>query len=144
MTATISVPVPPTVCDCGHPPTVLPAGSIGTGYGRALDGKTFCYECGAERMRQHFRDAKYGDEPIVAYVNDYMLSQPGVHPNDSRDIEIIDWPGSVMGKGYITRASFGVGGRRHYVVVKIEGRVWHGKYYPQAHELVRLRLYKDQ
>ena len=141
--STISVPVPITVCDCGHPPT--PTAGIGTGYGRhSVTMRTMCYDCCTERDRQAFRNAKYGDPPIYAYVRDPSLKLPGVHPDDSRKIEIINWPGAVLGRGYITRATRGLGGPRHQVVATIEGRNWHGRWYPRAGDYTGLRLYKEQ
>lgn len=141
--STISVPVPVIVCDCGHPPTQTTG--IGTGYARRVeDDKTLCYDCAAEEQRQEFRDAKFGDA-LVAYVNDYTLRENGVNPNDSRKIEITTWPGGVLGRGYLTPASHQpVGGRMHGAVVTIEGRTWHGRYYPHAQDCITLRLYKNQ
>ena len=140
---TISVPVPVTVCDCGHPPTQT--AGIGTGYARDSHGKSMCYDCAAEAERREFRLAKFGDPPMFAYVHDYTLKNPGVSPLDSRKVEITSWPGSVLGRGYITaRTHGGFGAPMHTVVATIEGRTWHGRYYPQAGDYVRLRLYKNQ
>lgn len=132
----------PEVCDCGHPPT--PTSGIGTGYARKLDDSTMCYDCAGEAERQRFRDAVYGDQ-VYAYVKPMLdLSQPGTHPDDIRRIEIIDWPGHVLGSGYVGAPTWGLGGKVQYAVVTIEGRRWHGRYYRNAGDYIGLRLYKEQ
>ena len=40
--------------DCGHQPSKH--GKIDTGYGQDREGKTYCYECCAERDKQEMRD----------------------------------------------------------------------------------------
>ena len=144
MTTTISVSVPVVVCDCGHPPT--PNSGIGTGYAQSSStGKTMCYDCASEAERQEYRDAKYGDPPLLAYVRDYTLRENGVSPLDERKVELITWPGGLLGKGFVTkRTSGGFGSVMHTVVATIEGRTWYGRYYPHAGDYTRLRLYKDQ
>lgn len=64
----------PTVCDCGHPPS--PHGEPTTGYGTDLDGKTYCYDCCADRERQRMIETGkatlyYARRPDGWFVTDW-------------------------------------------------------------------------
>lgn len=117
----------PVMLDCGHMST--PSG-LASGYARKLDNTTLCYECAAELDRETVREG--GD--LWAYVRKL----------DYREIEIITWPGIVLGHGRIGAPTPMLGGRCQFAVVTIEGVRMHGRHYPNAGDYIHLRPYKDQ
>jgi hypothetical protein len=70
------------ILDCGH--SVSPHSSITTGYGLDSEGKTYCYDCCANRERQHMRDK--GKTCL------YLVK------NDAGSYELTDWPGQLRFK----------------------------------------------
>lgn len=120
------------ICDCGHWST--PDG-LAAGYARGQDDdKTMCYQCAANVDLEYARTMTPADPPLFAYVK----------PLSGQVVAITTWPGLVIGRGYATPVTHGLGGPRQYVVATIGERKFHGRHYPDAGDYVRLRPYKTK
>jgi hypothetical protein len=117
----------PELLDCGHLST--PDG-LAAGYASKTDDTRICYECAADEDRARVRDG----QDLWAYVR--LL--------DGRKVEIITWPGIVLGTGHLGTPTLMRGGRCRFFSGTVAGVQMHGRHYPDAGQYIRLRPYKDQ
>lgn len=102
----------PTLCDCGHAPSAH--GTCDTGYGYDTNGRTYCYDCCAERDIEYMRT----HDKIGAYLS-----------GDGRTVS--NWPGRPLAR--VTREAvrmmrgFGGSHERTFVrAVAADGTRWYG------------------
>lgn len=111
--------------DCGHPPTSLPSGSIGTGYSRSSEG-TMCYSCGDD----HVRELMKTEDQLFAYMSQTQT-------------RLITWSGGDLGRiegRKITR------NRRMIIawVTDCHGQRWIGRGSAQNGDYLKLRRLKGK
>ena len=96
--------------DCGHAPTKTEG--MGTGYGRNVEGKTFCYDCSTEADKEIIRKR----EMFYAYVS-----------TDGKSIT--NWPGRKLMRVTAHWTGEGFWGyKTHYFnAVAEDGSEWYGK-----------------
>lgn len=110
--------------DCGHEPTKMEEGSLGTGVAHNVDGTTSCYNCAT----QWIKDSAVAHGKTWAYVS-----------SDGK--RIITWNGDFLG-GILSR---NVSGYKAYYRAKLwDGTLWYGQGPSESGTYVSLRRYKNQ
>lgn len=121
-------------CDCGHDST--PDG-FASGYAVRDDGTTLCYQCAADEDLARLTQLQPGDDPVFAYIRG-----PLPEPHSRVAVEIVTWPGIVLGKGTVGRA--GKYDTQMRVECTIGGRRFWGRTPTHNGNYTRLRPYADQ
>ena len=104
--------------DCGHQ-------EFESRYGIALDGKTYCYDCCAEREKQYMWET---GEAVL-----YLVQRGG-------EYYVIDWPGRLsIPVGQISKGKHNWAGTRYDVWFNFEGTEWHGVQYGESTQLCHCR-----
>jgi hypothetical protein len=113
--------------DCGHAPS--PCSSVTTGYGRDQDGRTYCYECCADRDRADMQE--------TGRATLYLVDTPGTNG------EVTNWPGSLRFKVlYRSKGRHNLARVRHDVWFWADGAKWHGVQYGENTQIAHCRRVK--
>ena len=112
--------------DCGHKPS--PCSDMTTGYGET-DGKHYCYDCCAERDKDHMR--KHGK--ITLYLS---TGDEGRH-------YVTNWPNSLRIQCSTPKVGYHNMARKRYDVwFKFDGSMWRGVQYGDNTQLCHCRKTK--
>lgn len=117
------------ILDCGHEPT---PSTSSLGYGKDAQGKTYCYECCAERDRADMRETG----KAMLYLT--MRGDTTLH-------ELINWPGSLrIPVWYIRKGRHNMAGVRYDFQFMFEGQKWHGTQYGDNTQIAHCKRMKGQ
>jgi hypothetical protein len=129
-----------TLCDCGHKPS--PHESFTTGYGTDADGRTYCYDCCADRDRQAM--AETGRATLYLTIpNQPARIQPPSWIYQT-GITLSNWPGSLaIPIACVKVGAHNVARRRYDVWFTFNGELWHGTQYGDNTQLCHCRRIKS-
>lgn len=138
---------------CGHPPTET--SGIGTGYGKDDQGRTFCYECCAERDREQMRQE--GRITLYLTIDNDATDHNGTRLSSAREDrafgngrhypgshKVTNWPGtlSIPATG-LKVGRHNIAGRRYDFWFRFEGSDWHGVQYGDNTQIAHCRRIKS-
>ena len=119
------------ICDCGHAPSEHSEHT--TGYGTDGDGKTYCYQCCAERDLKAMNDS--GSYWLYLTMdNDNAWYRMGCKVYNNKPAHASNWPGSLkFTVTKLTKGKHNIAGCRYDAWFKVPNGdkydLWHGVQY---------------
>lgn len=115
------------ILDCGHEPSEH--SSFTTGYGTSPDGKTYCYQCCADRDKQQMRD----DGRTTLYL-----------VKDGESYKATNWPASLTFHPFhVRKGHHNIARTRYDFWFSFEGQPWHGVQYGENSQVAHCRRVKS-